>query len=191
MLSTLLALQLLASPQAPPPLVSDAPAPPPAAKPPQAVTWYGLQTIISDGSAVLLTGTGFVLLNALTNDGPGNVFTVAGIGLFFLGSTTVHLVHGNVLGALLSLGLRLVELCSFAAAGAVLAFVRNSTSPYGDIEIAVIVGQLLAGAIDATRFAFEPTPTSLLPGFSASSLRLAPFAGSVRGAPVAGLAGVF
>jgi len=55
MLSALLALQLLASSQTAPAVTSD-PAAPPVAKQPQVVTWYGLQTLIADGTATVLTG---------------------------------------------------------------------------------------------------------------------------------------
>lgn len=194
MLSALLALQLLASPQTPPPVVSGAAASP-ADKQPQVVTWYGLQTIIADGSAVLLTGTGFVLLSTLVDHKPGNTFTGVGIGLFFVVTPIVHLVHGNGLGALLSVGVRLLSLWGAGAVGAVVSVFRHGLftgqTHNEEIYIALVAGQVLAGVIDAQRIAFEPTPTDWLPGLFASTLRLAPFASSVRGAPVAGLAAQF
>src|SRR6185295_968164 len=88
MLSTLLALHLLASAQITPPPPPAEPTTLPATTP--APTWYGWQTLIADGAVILVTGTGFILAtNGYAK--PGNSIAGAGGGSYVIPAPIVHL----------------------------------------------------------------------------------------------------
>jgi hypothetical protein len=81
----------------PPPAYYYAPPPPPRPK----RTWYGWQTLASDGLAATL-----IYAAAESRGGDGAGLAYAGLATYNIGAPTIHFAHGNYgLGAL-SLGVR-------------------------------------------------------------------------------------
>jgi hypothetical protein len=66
-------------------------------------TWYGWQTLLTDGGAIALP----VIASAFQNEPATIVALCAGAGAFVLGAPIVHLAHGRRGAFALSLGLRL------------------------------------------------------------------------------------
>ncbi|HYV46544.1 MAG TPA: hypothetical protein VFA20_16880 [Myxococcaceae bacterium] len=190
MLSTLLALHLLASAQITPPPPPAEPTTLPATTP--APTWYGWQTLIADGAVILVTGTGFILAtNGYAK--PGNSIAGAGGGSYVIPAPIVHLVHGNVWGALGSFGLKVLFGMGGMLLGVVLDVARHglsSTYHLGELGVGLTVMMTLGAIVDAQRLAWEPTPANP-PASKTPLVRMTPFMGVARGAPMAGLTGIF
>lgn len=179
MLSTLLALHLLAASQAPEPLIPNTTPDSP---------WYGWQTLIVDGSAALLVATGTYFRLTTTTGAPGNGFLGVGIGLYMVGAPTVHGVHGNGWGVLGSIGIRVLGAVGGVGVGGIASLFTRGAEPWVAPVIGTAAGAAFASFFDAQRFAWQPTPATAT---STTSLGWAPFAGTVRGAPMAGVAGAF
>jgi hypothetical protein len=108
-----------------------------------ATRWYGWQTLLSDGLAVVATP----LLPPL------------GIGLYFLGAPTVHLAHVNGWGILGSLGVRIVAPTIGYFIGAAAA--EGCTGLLCEVEggaWGALVGAGIAAVVDAAFIAREQVP---------------------------------
>ena len=98
--------------------------------------WYGWQTLIVDGSSLVVEGIGLGTLNTPT-------ITVGGLGFIF-GAPIVHWSHGNVGFGFASLGLRLVGGLT-ADLGALLA------PSGGGVTVSVVLG----GVIEVTAIVLD------------------------------------
>ncbi|HYV45598.1 MAG TPA: hypothetical protein VFA20_12090 [Myxococcaceae bacterium] len=157
--------------------------------------WYGWQTLALDVPALALSGAGFSL--ASQGNLVGGRLVAGGIALYALGPPLVHLFHGRGWVGAGDLGLRVgIALLGGLVGGLMGAFfdlIQLNISLTGlgaGAGLGVSAGALGMVALDAAAFAWMPAPAASPPAATAS-LRWAPFASSVRGTPVAGLAGVF
>lgn len=107
--------------------------------------WYGWQTLVTDGSSLLITP----------------VVPVGGLGVYLLGGPIVHLAHGHPGIAAASLGIRAGLPVAGALTGAVLGKQDCSNCEFSGLVYAVIgagLGAASAIAIDAAAFGREDVP---------------------------------
>ena len=145
-------------------------------------TWYGWQTLMTDGASLLIGVTSIGTANA----------AMAGVGVatYELGAPIVHWAHGNVGTGFGSLGVRV--LAPFAAVGG--AYLGLVGAYGGNAGLAVVGAIFMLGAlvvppvVDAAVLAYDTGPAV---SSNQREMRIVPsFAPTKHGAEV-GLAGVF
>jgi hypothetical protein len=187
MSAAVLVLQLLATSPA---FEAHAPANLPAVDQPDpaAPVWYGWQPFLADATAACLM-SGILW----TQSQPGRevattLLVMGGVGIYLFGAPSLHLARGRPQVALLDVAMRVGLPLGGLVAGGLLAVV---TQQPGVVAPGFGVGIFAAIGIDILDLSWErPEPASEESAASAP-VRWAPFAGMVRGAPVAGLAAVF
>lgn len=201
--ASLLTLGEVQSPPAEAPATLPAPSPSPEQPAPAPATgsssatpeWYGWETLALDVPALALSWTGF----GLSSQGNivGGRLAAGGIPLYIFGPPLVHLFHGRGWTGAGDFGLRVgvALLGGFVGGllGALFDLVQFRVSLNGLVAGTVLgasAGAVTLVAVDALAFAWMPAPATSPPS-ATTSLRWAPFATSVRGTPVTGLAGVF
>ena len=124
---------------------------------------YGLQTLAFDGAALALFAT-----YAASNAGGGDVLPVLSGASYIGGGPIVHLAHGHVDKAFISLGLRGGLPLAFGIAGGFIAANRETNhgpadmyAGIGGLVIGMGVGMVAASALDATLVANERVPAPL------------------------------
>jgi hypothetical protein len=146
--------------------------------------WYGWQTLLTDGGALVLLATG-----AQSND-PNSTILEASLATYVLGGPVVHLAHGRLAPAgtslLLRIGLPMGGLgLGLFAGGCSL----DACSSPGTLVAGMAVGVISAIAVDAGVLSYEDVevPASSVP----ASVRLAPLYDAKRRPAGLGLVGVF
>lgn len=139
-------------------------------------SWYGWQTLATDGGAALMA---FVSAKA---DGPfaKDALGGAAIGTYVLGAPIVHAAHARVGATAGSLGLRLGSPVVFGLVGGILGGVSapkddgslggaiaSGTSIAVGMFYGVLVGMGVASGIDAAALAHEKVPVEKAPDAAA------------------------
>jgi hypothetical protein len=125
---------------------------------------YGLETLAFDGGALALFAT-----YAASNGAGGDLLPALSAGSYFAGAPAVHLYHGHIDKALLSLGLRGGLPFAFGIAGGFIAASGERSSlgepefgaGLGGLVIGAGVGMVAASVLDATLIANERVPAPL------------------------------
>jgi len=156
---------------------------------PAAPTWYGWQPFLADATAAgLISGV------LWTQSQPGReaataLLVTGGVVLYLFGAPSLHLARERPRVALLDVAMRVGFPLGGLVAGGLLAVM---TQQPGVIAPGFGVGVLTAIFVDILGLSWEPPPGQASVESTASApMRWAPFAGEVRGAPVAGLAAIF
>jgi hypothetical protein len=139
-------------------------------------SWYGWQTLASDGSAVALGALAYGVDKA-GGTTITNVFWTASVATFFVGAPVIHWKHGHVGKGFGSLGLR-VGLPVAAFLGGLLignAACSDSDSdtsivgcPVAVGAVAGVAGLVAAPIVDAAVLAREPVETPAAPPIHAA-----------------------
>jgi hypothetical protein len=139
-------------------------------------SWYGWQTLTSDGSAIAL---GALAYGADKAGGTSitNVFWTASVATFFVGAPVIHWAHGHVGKGFGSLGLRVgLPLGAFVVG----ALIGNATCsdkdsedsyvgcPVGVGALAALAGLVAAPLFDAALLAREPVTPPAAPPIQAA-----------------------
>ena len=111
--------------------------------------WYGWQTLISDGTSLLLVP----LLG--TRIASGETVAYVAVGGYLLGAPVVHLAHGRPGMAAASLGLRVVMPLAGALVGAGLERCRGDLCGLGGALVGGALGVISATVIDAAALTHE------------------------------------
>jgi hypothetical protein len=139
-------------------------------------SWYGWQTLTSDGSAIAL---GALAYGADKAGGTSitNVFWTASVATFFLGAPVVHWKHGHVGKGFGSLGLRVGLPLGAFLAGALIGNAACSDKdsedsyvgcPVGVGALAALAGLVAAPLFDAAILAREPVTPPAAPPIQAA-----------------------
>ncbi|HEY8210049.1 MAG TPA: hypothetical protein VIG99_21335 [Myxococcaceae bacterium] len=174
---------------APAPFAARAPAQLPAPDPvpdPNASTWYGWGPFLADATAVTLFFGGLELGRQGLSS--AQLVTIAtSIGIYGLGGPLLHWARGWPDTALLDLGLR----AGLPVAGAIVGFGLAVLGAGSSLVLpCFVLGILVAMVTDAGGLSWEPPEEGSRPPEQAA-LRWAPFAGTARGSPLAGISGTF
>jgi hypothetical protein len=139
-------------------------------------SWYGWQTLTSDGSAIAL---GALAYGADKAGGTSitNVFWTASVATFFVGAPVIHWKHGHVGKGFGSLGLRVGLPLGAFIAGALIGNAACSDSdsenglvgcPVGVGAFAALAGLVAAPIVDAAVLAREPVTPPATPPIQAA-----------------------
>jgi hypothetical protein len=141
--------------------------------PPVKRTWYGWQTLLSDGFSLAM----LVLLR------DENEYAFVSLGLLVIGSPIIHFAHENIGGGAISLGVRAASLGLFV--GGLVLIVdevfdhENSGADNvfgGVLVVASIAGILAAIAVDASVLGYDKAATP-----RSETARFAPWLDPKRG----------
>lgn len=192
MLATLLAARLVLAAGAPAPPSSialspeEAAAAVAAAKEDDLRQWYGWETLFTDGlSVACITGSAF---SGGSSGTAGPALLLCGLGLYTFGGPFMHMRHERWNAGLVDVGLRVVIPLGTLGLALVSGLLGTGWTGLSAAPVAAGIGGLVAMGVDAFGLAWEPGPRA---GAAHASIQWAPFAGAVRGAPTAGLAGTF
>jgi hypothetical protein len=139
-------------------------------------SWYGWQTLTSDGSAIALGGLAYGADKA-GGTSITNVFWTASVATFFVGAPVIHWTHGHVGRGFGSLGLRVGLPLGAFLAGALIgnAACGDSDSdnslvgcPVGVGAFAALAGLVAATIVDAAVLAREPVTPPAAPPIQAA-----------------------
>jgi hypothetical protein len=122
LLASLVAVSILASSTA---SRADETAPPPEPRAASTTSWYGYQTLATDGVALALALSTIPTKNGATTQG----FGVGALTMYGVGAPIVHFSHGHVGKGFLDLGLRIGIPIAFGFIGAELATATVKCSP--------------------------------------------------------------
>jgi hypothetical protein len=137
-------------------------------------SWYGWQTLTSDGSAIAL---GVLAYGADKAGGTSitNVFWAASVATFFVGAPVIHWTHGHVGKGFGSLGLRVGLPLGAFLAGALIGTAACGESddsyvpcPVGVGALAALAGLVAAPMFDAAILAREPVTPPAAPPIQAA-----------------------
>lgn len=179
--AAVLVLQLLAAAPAFEARAPEAPAP-------NAPEWYGWEPLLADTTAACFLGSG---LWTHDQQAPGiatAALVVGGIGIYLLGGPALHLARERPRVALLDLGIRVGFPLGGLMAGALLAVLTQQGSWIVPGFGAGIFSAIVA---DVMSLSWAPAEEASPQAAASAPLRWAPFAGAVRGSPVAGVAAWF
>jgi hypothetical protein len=148
----------------------------PGVSQPAPTSWYGWQTLTSDGSAIAL---GALAYGADKAGGTSitNVFWTASVVTFFVGAPVIHWKHGHVGTGFGSLGLRVGLPLGAFLAGVLIgnAACGDSDSensfvgcPVGVGAVAALAGLVAAPIVDAAVLAREPVTPPAAPPIQAA-----------------------
>lgn len=193
MLAPLLAAHLLlaadpASAPPPPPSIvlspEEAEAAAEAARTDDLRHWYGWETLFTDGlSVACLAGSA-----ASGGGSAGPALLLCGVGLYSFGGPLMHMRREHWSAGLVDVGLRVVLPVGTFGLALVSGLLGTGWTQLSTAPVAMAVGGAIAMGVDAFGLAWEPGPKI---GAARASIQWSPFAGAVRGAPTAGLAGTF
>jgi hypothetical protein len=146
-------------------------------------SWYGYQTLATDGAAIALA----LVAGEENSEAPA----LGALGLYVLGAPTVHALHGRAAATAGSLALRLfLPLLSSIVGGATAdcstRVVNDDNCDFGPRVVGLVVGMAAAVVIDSAAIAWEPKapPAPVAPATRAASSRVrlfAPAAVPIRG----------
>ncbi len=189
----------------PPPAPSPVPAPAPSPAEAAARTWYGGQVLAVDGASAISLTTGIALASA-TGAGGSAIADVAvaglllgGAGTYALGAPVVHIAHGRVGAAALSLGLRIgLPTAGFFLGGFISP--RCPARRHDDFDICLngltygsygaLLGAVAASATDAAALAYDVEPHQKQKPKRVPTLGFAPQVDPARGSYGISLYGV-
>ena len=139
-------------------------------------SWYGWQTLTSDGSAIALGALAYGVDKA-GGTAITNVFWTASVATFFLGAPVIHWKHGHVSKGFGSLGLRIGLPLGAFIAGALIGGVGCGDSDSEDRLVdcrvgvgafAALAGLVAAPIVDAAVLAREPVSPPAAPPIQAA-----------------------
>lgn len=160
---------------------ADESAPPPAERtaPEATSTWYGYQTLATDGAALSM-GLGSVASGASRS---ATVFGAAGLGTYALGGPIVHFAHGEVSRGFVDLGIRAAAPLVLGVGGGIIGGRTAPSSNDADKSLAngyvgvtqgatigALVGAITASAIDAIFLAHDERPAQARPAPAAARM---------------------
>ncbi len=138
---------------------ADDAAAPPSLAPSQPESWYGYQTLLVDGIALVALPAGIALtVNEAKGDNaaiPGLAVTGLGATSYLFGAPIVHWAHGRVGIGFLSLGLRILAPVAGLGLGAVGSQITNDSKNQDGIPVGAGLGALAAIVIDAAVLSWE------------------------------------
>ncbi len=117
--------------------------------------WYGWQTLLTDGAAILTIGE----VPALS------------IGTYLLGGPVVHWAHGNVEKGFLSLGIRTAP--TLLIYGALSSYDGGSVDNCVSLAVVGVLGVLASIAVDSAAIARDKVPVES-PSLALGGVRLIP-----------------
>lgn len=148
--------------------------------------WYGGETLFTDGlSVACIAGSA---ISGTNGSSAGPALLLCGLGLYTFGGPLMHMRHERWNAGLVDVGLRVVLPAATFGLALVTGLLGTGWAQLSTGPAAVVIGGLIAMGVDAFGLAWEPGPEA---GAAHASIQWAPFAGAVRGAPMAGLAGTF
>lgn len=160
----------------------------PAARDPNAPVWYGWEPLLADATAACFLGGALWTNTQQDLRAATAVLVLGGIGIYLFGGPGLHLARERPNVALLDLGLRVGLPLGGLMAGTVLALL---TLQSGLVTVGFAVGIVSAIVADIAGLSWDPAEGTSPRTAASAPVRWAPFAGAVRGAPVAGLAARF